>query len=106
MLKVRYLSYTCYKTPPNSFPSTLGSRDPYYVTGAGAGFVFGFSGNTTITVGHSFAERELIQVKSEKAFIAVPEWVIPDRGWRSLHISLLSIAFLKSPEVPFVREGC
>ncbi|KAG8888038.1 hypothetical protein FRB99_004162, partial [Tulasnella sp. 403] len=49
------------------------SRDPYYLVGAGAGFVLCFEGNTTLTVGHSAQDKELIQISSDRAVLAIPD---------------------------------
>ncbi|KAG8995921.1 hypothetical protein FRB90_012874, partial [Tulasnella sp. 427] len=50
-----------------------GSRDPYYINGAGAGFVLCFMGDTDITVGYSSADKELIQISSNKLYLAIPD---------------------------------
>ncbi|KIO32802.1 hypothetical protein M407DRAFT_18267 [Tulasnella calospora MUT 4182] len=50
-----------------------GSRDPYYVDGAGAGFVLCFKGDTDITVGYSSKDKELIQISSSKMYLAIPD---------------------------------
>jgi hypothetical protein len=51
----------------------VGSRDPYNVNGAGAGFVFAWQGSPRLLIGHENDDKELIQVKSESMVIAVPE---------------------------------
>ncbi|KAG9015450.1 hypothetical protein FRB94_000054 [Tulasnella sp. JGI-2019a] len=50
-----------------------GSRDPYYITGAGAGFVFCFNGNTTITSGYSAEVKEIVQLASDQFTLAIPD---------------------------------
>lgn len=57
-------------------PLVPGSRDPYYISGTGAGFVFCFKGNTTVTSGHSDQDKELFQVSSDRTTLAIPEYVV------------------------------
>ncbi|KAG8856771.1 hypothetical protein FRB96_006274 [Tulasnella sp. 330] len=50
-----------------------GTRDPYYTAGAGAGFAFCFTGNTTITSGYSAEQKEIIQLASDRFTLAIPD---------------------------------
>lgn len=50
-----------------------GSRDPYDITGHGAGFVLAWMGNPKIRVGYENPQRELIQIFSEQMILSVPE---------------------------------
>ncbi len=50
-----------------------GSRDPYLITQAGAGFVLAWEGPVKMTVGVSNEQNETIQVHSEKMILSVPE---------------------------------
>ncbi|KAJ6539449.1 golgi-body localization protein domain-containing protein [Mycena capillaripes] len=51
-----------------------GSRDPYNVTGAGAGFALAWQGSPRLLVGHENSDKELIQVKSDSMVIAIPDF--------------------------------
>lgn len=53
----------------------IGSRDPYEITGHGAGFVLAWMGNTRIRIGYDNPERELVQIFSEQMVLSVPEYV-------------------------------
>ena len=52
-----------------------GSRDPYQISGTGAGFVLAWRGSPTITAGYGDADKELIQVESERMMLAIPKYV-------------------------------
>ncbi|RIA85235.1 golgi-body localization protein domain-containing protein [Glomus cerebriforme] len=49
-----------------------GSRDPYLVTGRGAGFVLCWSKNVEIRLGYSNDQNEVLQVDSEEFTCAIP----------------------------------
>ncbi|KAK7061817.1 golgi-body localization protein domain-containing protein [Favolaschia claudopus] len=51
-----------------------GTRDPYIVNGAGAGFVLAWQGSPKLMIGHSNDDRELIQVTSSSMVIAIPDF--------------------------------
>jgi hypothetical protein len=50
-----------------------GSRDPYHVTGFGAGFVLAWTGNVKLQVGEENEQKELIQMSSDEMFFCIPE---------------------------------
>lgn len=50
-----------------------GSRDPYHVTGEGAGFDFYWDGGVLLQVGYPNTEQELIQLTSESMIVTIPE---------------------------------
>ncbi|KAJ6515787.1 golgi-body localization protein domain-containing protein [Mycena sanguinolenta] len=51
-----------------------GLRDPYNVSGAGAGFVFAWQGKPRLLIGHENDDKELIQVTSDSMVIAIPDF--------------------------------
>lgn len=51
---------------------TLGLRDPYELTGEGAGFVLSWQGHTKLLIGHPNSNNEVVQVISDSMIIAVP----------------------------------
>jgi hypothetical protein len=76
ILNLRYLS--------------TGSRDPYEITGNGAGFVLAWMGDPRIRIGYDNPEKELIQIFSKQMVLSVPEYVrsLPPRAMNltsSLH---------------------
>ena len=50
-----------------------GTRDPYKLDDAGAGFVLCWQGSPEIRIGYENHQRELIQVMSNEMLIAVPK---------------------------------
>lgn len=50
-----------------------GTRDPYQVNDAGAGFVLSWQGNPKLLVGQKNEDKELIQVLSDSMLIAIPK---------------------------------
>lgn len=50
-----------------------GSRDPYHITGFGAGFVLAWMGNVKLRIGEDNEQRELIQISSDEMFFSIPE---------------------------------
>lgn len=50
-----------------------GSRDPYALGGAGAGFVMEWTGNPKFTIGFSAGDKELLQLRSRQMYLAIPE---------------------------------
>jgi hypothetical protein len=56
-----------------SLSAVAGTRDPYKLDDAGAGFVLCWQGNPEIRIGHENHQRELLQVMSNKMLIAVPK---------------------------------
>ena len=50
-----------------------GSRDPYHITGFGAGFVLAWMGNVKLRIGEANEQRELIQISSDEMFFSIPE---------------------------------
>ncbi|KAJ6598956.1 golgi-body localization protein domain-containing protein [Mycena vulgaris] len=51
-----------------------GSRDPYNINGAGAGFVLAWQGNPRLLVAQKNDDKELIQVLSDSMVIAIPDF--------------------------------
>lgn len=49
-----------------------GSRDPYHVTGSGAGFVLCWKKNIEIRLGFANEQNELLQIDSDEFIIAIP----------------------------------
>lgn len=66
-LTCRHLPFSRYR------PS--GSRDPYEITGHGAGFVLAWMGDPKIRIGYENPERELVQIFSKQMVLSVPEYV-------------------------------
>lgn len=50
-----------------------GSRDPYSLNGSAAGFVKIWQGNVKLLLNHDNADRELLQILSDKYILAVPD---------------------------------
>ena len=50
-----------------------GSRDPYHITGFGAGFVLAWMGAVKLRIGEKNPQRELIQISSNEMFFSIPE---------------------------------
>jgi hypothetical protein len=50
-----------------------GSRDPYHITGFGAGFVLAWMGNVSLRIGEKNDQNELIQISSDEMFFSIPE---------------------------------
>ncbi|KAJ6628726.1 golgi-body localization protein domain-containing protein [Mycena sp. CBHHK59/15] len=51
-----------------------GSRDPYKVSGSGAGFVLAWQGNPKLLIARENTDKELIQVISDSMLIAIPDF--------------------------------
>ena len=66
--------------------SDLGSRDPYELSGTGAGYALCWRGNPSILIGQPNEQGELIQVKSDSMLIVIPKYVL---GYRSRMILIL-----------------
>ncbi|KAG9126473.1 hypothetical protein FRC07_003289 [Ceratobasidium sp. 392] len=49
-----------------------GSRDPYEISGTGAGFVLCWAGNPEIFVGYHLEEKELVQFKGDQMLLGIP----------------------------------
>lgn len=49
-----------------------GTRDPYSVTGFGAGFVKTWSGNVKFLIGFGNPDREFVQIESERYVLGIP----------------------------------
>ncbi|CAG8522906.1 24191_t:CDS:2, partial [Dentiscutata erythropus] len=49
-----------------------GSRDPYHITGSGAGFVLCWRKNIEVRLGFANEQNELLQIESEEFTIAIP----------------------------------
>ncbi|KPV73207.1 uncharacterized protein RHOBADRAFT_54988 [Rhodotorula graminis WP1] len=49
-----------------------GSRDPYALTGFGAGFAKAWKGNVELRLGHDNPDREFFQVSSDKYVLGIP----------------------------------
>lgn len=62
-------------TNDNKFCIFLGSRDPYHISGEGAGFDFHWEGGVLLEAGYPNNENELIQLTSETMEVIVPEYV-------------------------------
>ena len=58
-----------------TFEKLIGSRDPYEITGHGAGFVLAWMGSPRIRIGYDNPERELVQITSDQMVLSVPEYV-------------------------------
>lgn len=56
-----------------SLNAFAGTRDPYKLDDAGAGFVLCWQGSPEIRIGHENHQRELLQVMSNEMLIAVPK---------------------------------
>ena len=50
-----------------------GSRDPYNITGFGAGFVLAWMGNVKLRIGEKNEQYEVIQILSDELFFSIPE---------------------------------
>lgn len=57
------------------FANLIGSRDPYEITGHGAGFVLAWMGSPRIRIGYDNPGRELVQITSDQMVLSVPEYV-------------------------------
>ncbi|KAG8929196.1 hypothetical protein FRC02_005895 [Tulasnella sp. 418] len=79
-----------------------GSRDPYQISGTGAGFVLCFDGNTKLTVGHSWQDRELIQLSSDRTLLAIPDLKHFEEGSSASSVDQESLKL--SPANPFSRS--
>ncbi|QRV87312.1 Apt1 domain protein [Ceratobasidium sp. AG-Ba] len=49
-----------------------GSRDPYEITGAGAGFALCWTGNPGIYIGYHLEDKELIQFQGNQMIVGIP----------------------------------
>ncbi|KAG8742575.1 hypothetical protein FRC10_001240 [Ceratobasidium sp. 414] len=49
-----------------------GSRDPYEISGTGAGFALCWTGNPEIFVGYHLEEKELIQFQGDRMLLGIP----------------------------------
>ncbi|KIJ56610.1 hypothetical protein M422DRAFT_218123 [Sphaerobolus stellatus SS14] len=57
-----------------------GSRDPYHISGEGAGFDFHWDGDVALEVGQPNEERQLIQLTSDTMEISIPDYDLSDEG--------------------------
>jgi hypothetical protein len=53
--------------------SKSGSRDPYAITGHGAGFALSWQGNARFTIAQPNEAKETIQIMADELLIAIPE---------------------------------
>ncbi|CAE6347030.1 unnamed protein product [Rhizoctonia solani] len=49
-----------------------GSRDPYEISGNGAGFALSWSGHPEITLGYNPEEKELVQFRGDRMVLGIP----------------------------------
>jgi hypothetical protein len=65
------------RVPPTARKLTLGTYDPYYIVGNGAGFALSWKGGTKLEVNQPNDQHETIQISAQELLIAIPESVDP-----------------------------
>lgn len=60
----------------------LGSRDPYQVTGKGAGFVMCWRGNVQWSMGRDHEPQKFMKVEGDEFVLAIPSFNVASEGFQ------------------------
>ncbi|EMR10372.1 hypothetical protein PNEG_01623 [Pneumocystis murina B123] len=77
--KIRLIMHTSFKfkwkNDGNVYLTLKGSRDPYLITGDGAGFIKCWKGNVEWSVGCSLDSRNFMVIISDEFLLAIPDFI-------------------------------